>query len=185
MRPSLTRWTAELVDQVQEQRFRSYNLRTQRRTAFATLVVILTANLLTFGYYFLGAHVAMTPWHITAQLGATAVGIGLLWGLARERRHTWLLYFVAGAVVLLTALIAVVIATGVGMGFHGAILVIGGVAVIYLTVPLNLVGVTGCALLYSAVTIPRWLPTVAPGGDAEGDGGGPCAQLHRGAPRAT
>ncbi|OJV23202.1 MAG: hypothetical protein BGO26_09770 [Actinobacteria bacterium 69-20] len=167
MRPSLTRWTAELVDQVQEQRFRSYNLRTQRRTAFATLVVILTANLLTFGYYFLGAHVAMTPWHITAQLGATAVGIGLLWGLARERRHTWLLYFVAGAVVLLTALIAVVIATGVGMGFHGAILVIGGVAVIYLTVPLNLVGVTGCALLYSAVTIPLWLPTVAPGGDVD------------------
>lgn len=166
-RPPLTRWTAELVDRDQERRFRAYNLRTQRRTALATLVVILTANAITFGYYFIGGSIEMSPWRVGAQVTATAIGIGLVVGLARERRHIWLRYLVAGAVALLTTLIAVLIATGVGMGYHGAILVIGGVAVIYLTVPLNLLGVTGFAAVYSLVTVPLWLATVTPDSDVD------------------
>lgn len=166
-RPPLTRWTAELVDRDQEQRFRGYNLRAQRRTALVTLVVILLANAAAFGYNLVsGVHV-MSNGRIAAQFAATAVGIAFAIGLARERRHVWLRDLVAGVVALLTALVAVLIVTGVAMAFHGAILVIGGVAVIYLTVPLNLRGVTGFAVAYSAITVPLWLTTVAAHSDVD------------------
>lgn len=156
MRPDLTRFTAELVDRDQEQRFRAYQVRTQRRTALVTLLAIIIANLLTFGFSLISADRSFSPAHVIAQFVGTAIAIALAVGLGAERRHTWMMWLISAAVVTMTALVAVVMATGTGMGFRGAILLIGGVAVIYLTVPLHLRAVTGFALAYSAVTMPIW-----------------------------
>jgi len=160
-RPPLTRWTAELADRGQERRFREYNLLSQRRTALVTLTAILLINAVAFGFSVLsGTDGAPSAPRLTTQIVGTAVGVILVIALARERRHIWLRHLVAAAVVMLTAFIAIMLATGPRMGFRGAIMVVGGVAVIYLTLPLRLTAVTVLSLAYSAVTVPIWL-TVA------------------------
>lgn len=171
-RPSLTRWTAELVDRDQEQRFREYNLLAQRRTSLVSLLLILIANAAAFGYSLIntmsaGAGAAPSPAWIVMQVTGTSVGVVLAFGLARERRHSWMLWWVIAAVVLMTLLVAGVLVTGTNMGFRGAILVIGGVAVVYVVVPLHLSAVTGLAVVYSAVTVPLWLLTAS--GESEID----------------
>lgn len=167
-RPPLTRWTAQLLDRDQEQRFREYNLVAQRRTALITLAAILVVNAAAFGFALLSrAQPEPTALRIIAQVVGTGVGITLAVALARERRHSWLRWVISAAVVLMTALIAVLVATGPNMGFRGAILVVGGVAVIYLAVPLRLTAVTAFALAYSAITVPIWL--VVSAADAEVD----------------
>lgn len=171
-RPRLTRWTAQLVDRGQERRFRDYNLLAQRRTAVVSLCVILLANAATFGYTLIntigtGSEQTPTAARIVTQVVGTGVGIALAIGLARERRHTWLMWWISSAVVMMTALVAGVLATGLDMGFRSAILVIGGVAVVYVVVPLHLTAVTASALLYSAATVPLWF--MATGSESDVD----------------
>lgn len=91
-RPSLTRWTAELTDRVQEQRFRGYNLLAQRRTVLVSLVVILLANAATFGYSFinrvgLSAGQTHSVGQIMTQVVGTGVDIALVIGLARASSY--------------------------------------------------------------------------------------------------
>jgi diguanylate cyclase (GGDEF)-like protein len=163
-RPPLTRWTAQLLDRDQEQRFREYNLVAQRRTALFALVAILAVNLAAFAFS-LAAQPDPGVLRTIGHVLGTAIGVVLAVALARERRHDRLHGWMSAAVVVMAALVAMVIATGPNMGFRGAILVVGGVAVIYLAVPLQLTDVTVFALAYSAVTVPIWL-AVTPTGSA-------------------
>jgi diguanylate cyclase (GGDEF)-like protein len=166
-RPPLTRWTAQLADRDQERRFVEYNLVAQRRTALVTLIAILVVNAAAFFSGLITHDEPPSAVRIVAQLTGTAVGIAFVIAVARERRHSWLFYLVSGAVLAMTALVAILLATGPNMGFRGAILLVGGVAVIYLAMPLQLAVVTTFAVLYSAVTVPIWLVVAA--GDAQVD----------------
>jgi diguanylate cyclase (GGDEF)-like protein len=153
----MTRWTAELVDRAQERRFRLYNLPNQRRTAIAALLAILLADLLSFGYSALVLDAAVSMAQVLVQgalvLGGAVVAVTML----RVRRPRLIYRTVVGAVLFLIATVGAIIATGVGMGFRGSILLVGGVVVIYLSAPLTLVGATMMGLTYSAVTVPCWL----------------------------
>jgi diguanylate cyclase (GGDEF)-like protein len=153
----MTRFTAELLDRAFERRFRRYNLPQQRRTALAALVLILVTNMGSFGYSVLvtGMRASAALW--LTQVITNAVGAALAIGLARARVPRRIFYAVVAAVLFMTVAVAVLIATGQAMAFRGALLVVGGVIVIYVSAPLTLVGVTGLGLLYSAVTIPIWL----------------------------
>lgn len=166
-RPALTRFSAQLADHEQEQLFRAYNLRGQRRTALTTLVVLLLANALTFGYTAISSVAPVSALRIGGQVAGTLAGAAVVVGLARGKRHTSMLWLVSGALVTMTGLIVTMMAEGTGMGFRGAILIIGGIAVIYLIVPLHLSAVTGFALLYSAATIPFWLAAIRPDSDVD------------------
>jgi diguanylate cyclase (GGDEF)-like protein len=160
-RPPLTRWTAQILDRDQEQRFREYNIVSQRRTALITLLAILTINAGVFGIAVWTQAQSPSALRVVAQVVGTAVGIALAVAFLRERRHARLRLLVSASVVAMTALVGVLLATGPNMGFRGAILVVGGVAVIYLAVPLQLTLVTVFALAYSAVTVPIWLVVAA------------------------
>lgn len=157
--PEMTRWSAQLTDRDQEFRFRIYNMRAGRRTAVTALLLILGADAAMVAYRLLVADQPMGLTRLITQIAATIVGAGLAIWLMRERRHTWMVAAVLTAAALLTALTAVLIATAVDGPFKGAVLLIGGVAVIYLVVPLTLRAVAALALGFSAVTLPIWLVT--------------------------
>jgi diguanylate cyclase (GGDEF)-like protein len=153
----MTRFTAELLDRESERRFRRYNLPQQRRTALAALVLILVANLGSFGYSVLvtGVRVSTALWLTQALTNGVGAALAVLVTRARLPRHIF--HAVVAAVLFMTVAVAVLIATGQAMAFRGALLVVGGVIVIYVSAPLTLVGVTALGLLYSALTIPVWL----------------------------
>jgi diguanylate cyclase (GGDEF)-like protein len=164
-RPPLTRWTAQLLDLEQERRFREYNLAAQRRTALFSLAAILTVNAAAFALSLFAAPPSVV--RVIAHAAGTGIGILLAIAIARERRHTWLHWWMSAAVAVIGALVIAIIATGPNMGFRGAILVVGGVAVIYLAVPLQLTDVTIFALAYSAVAFPVWLIVTPAGADVD------------------
>lgn len=167
IRPGITRWTARLADRDQERRFNEYNLLSQRRTILAIFTVLLIANGLTFAVSALlllrdGAAVPLgrAALHAVTLLAGGAIALGL----ARERRHVWLRTLTGAGVILLSSVMCLLIGTGAGMGLRGAIAVIAGVAVIYLSVPLSLPAVTGFAALFTAAALPLWWASV--GADA-------------------
>lgn len=162
MSPPVTRWSARLLDREQEHQFARYNLREQRHTAFVTLLTIVCVNVGVFVLQTVFGHGDLAPLHLVTQLVVTLVGGGFAIGLVRERSHAVIVWLVVGGSLAMSAMVTLLIVVGRGMDFRGAILVIGGVAVIYLVVPLTLLGVTACATAYSAMTIPAWLSQVSP-----------------------
>ncbi len=155
--PPLTRWTAELLDRGSERRFRRYNLPQQRRTALAALLLILIANLGSFAWSAAVGGLRVSPTLWWAQAATNITGLALVLALLRTRRPRRIFQVVVVAVLFMTIAVAALIATGQAMAFRGALLVVGGVVVIYVSAPLTLVGVTALGLLYSAITIPVWL----------------------------
>lgn len=167
VRPEITRWSARLVDPAQERRFSEDDLLSQRRTIVAIFAVLVVANALTFVFsaYLLlrdGAQVPLdrAALHVVALAAGGAIGIGL----ARGKRHDRLRTLVGAAVILLGGVMCLLLGTGEGMGIRGAIAVIAGVAIIYLSVPLTLAAVTGFAVVFTAVALPLWM--LNPGTDA-------------------
>lgn len=170
IRPEITRWTARLADRDQERRFAVYHLFNQRRTILAIFSVVLVANALTFvvaAYQLLHDGGTIPVGRAAVHVIALVTGGAVALGLAREERHAWLRGLVIGGVLLLSVVMCVLLGTGTGMSFRGAIIAIAGVALIYLSVPLSLAAVTGFALLYTAGALPLWWASV--GADSETD----------------
>lgn len=157
IRPDMTRWSAQLVDRAQEQRFRSYHLNASRRTAVATLVIVLAANAAMFAYHLLAGDAPVLPLRVVTHIAVTITGTGLAIWLAKERRYRWMVTALLIIVAVLTTLIAMVLVTSADRAPQGALMIVGGVALIYLAVPLTLIAVAALALGFTAATLPIWI----------------------------
>lgn len=153
----VTRWTAQLADAEQERRFREYCLPAQRRTSMLALAAVLLGNLVSFLNTALFGTSRPSASLVWVQVALAVGGCAILGMVLLVRSPAGLQRAAVSALLFLAAAMGMLIATGVRMDFRGAILVVGGVAAVYLLAPLSMVAVTGLAVLYSAVTVTAWL----------------------------
>ncbi|MEO7065563.1 MAG: GGDEF domain-containing protein [Rhodanobacter sp.] len=156
----LTRWSMQLAHRDQERRFRESNAPMERWTLALVAAILAIIDLTVLAITLAGAH-TLTPIDVGAQtfiLILMATAAALIW---RARQPHTTRYLVA-ATLALYAVVATLIATSEGMAFGGALLLLAGVMVVYLTGRYNFVTIVALAFVYSALIIPAWLATTPP-----------------------
>lgn len=156
----LTRWSMQLADRDQERRFREFHAPMERWTLTLVAAILAVIDLTVLAITLAGTH-TFTPVDVGAQtfiLLLMATAGALIW---RARQPYSTRYLVA-ATLALYAVVATLIATSEGMAFGGALLLLAGVMVVYLTGRYNFMTIITLAVVYSALIIPAWLATSPP-----------------------
>ncbi|MBS0465772.1 MAG: bifunctional diguanylate cyclase/phosphodiesterase [Proteobacteria bacterium] len=152
----LTRWTAVLADPQQEQAFRKSTFGVERITMrVAALVVFVVDIFALIAGKLIAGHPTTTSEIVVQSASLTAVML-LYWALGRQQLRHWRIWAIASGLIL-SLVIAVLIAFGHDMAYRGGMLIPSGILVAYLVVRLDLATLIWLSTAYSVMTFVAWL----------------------------
>jgi diguanylate cyclase (GGDEF)-like protein len=146
-----------LKDARQERRFILEHLPLQRRATLAAALVVVVASAAQLIYRAWLARSAFPAGDALTLLAAVLVGLVLVALLRKDRRPRFVHATLLVCIPAMSAMVSVLLVTGVPVQAQGALWMVGGVIAVYFSARLDLTATVAAGLTFSAITIPTWL----------------------------